>query len=736
MNRLSHALLLTLGALLPGAQPAQSQHARAPGVDYANVHAQCDSTILLPEPAGHHQVGTVTYHWVDTARMETLSPDPHDQRQVMATVFYPGVRAWDGPAAEYVPELDLLRQGFRTDSRELPKRIADEMASRACVATFSFPAIPVDSSEEHYPIAVFSPGGNMSRHWHTALAQELASEGWVVAVLSHAYSGMDVFPAGGFIMSSDYWNAPEDATPADRARLDDEQAQMLAGDASFTLDRLAELASGETSGLLSRRLDLERIAIIGHSRGGSTVGRACATDRRFGACVVYDNIGADREVRSGLPSPQLTIRQPWPEARAATLAGYLTRNAEVSYDVVIEGAGHMSFSDLPFVEPERTGASIDAARAHRIVSDVTLAFLDAHVRGGGDPGEVARAVARYPEAALEMFGRSADGGGERIPSVRSATPDADAAQRFAQGRRLADSLGTDAYILMVDGEVVDAYGDVAHEYRLHSVRKSLLGTLYGVALARGAVDTTRTLAEIGIDDDTPLTAAERQARIVDLLASRSGVFLPATHENEGFDDVRPGRGSRAPGEAWFYSNWDFNAAGTAYQIMAGESLHRAFARDIGEAIGMRDFTVEDGAWRYGSRSRHPAYVFRMSARDLARFGQLLLQEGRWEGRQVVPAAWIERVTAWRSQATRPDGEVMPGVGYGLSWWLSPPEEHGVELGEGAFSASGTGGQLLVVAPKLNLVFVHRNDTDVPSDAYRSINVPEAYDILRALLGAR
>lgn len=302
----------------------------------------------------------------------------------------------------------------------------------------------------------------------------------------------------------------------------------------------------------------------------------------------------------------------------------------------------------------------------------------------------------------------------------------------------AGEIGTDAYILMIDGEVIDSYGDLDAPYRLHSVRKSLLGLLYGIAEARGEADLDATLGELGISDYSPLSRTEASARVIDLLASRSGVHRSAVHENAGFDAVRPPPGSHGPGEHWFYSNWDFNAAGTAYQIQNGRSICRDLNDRIAEPLGLADFTTADCAWRYSPRSRHPAYVFRMSARDLARIGELMANGGRWNGEQLVPASWIERSIAPRSQVTRPDGIEMPGVAYGLMWWTrwpGTPFYETVDLGEGAFAASGTGTQLLLVAPERGLVFVHRNDTDVPSSEYRSIDDDQIARLLALALEA-
>lgn len=518
---------------------------------------------------------------------------------------------------------------------------------------------------------------------------------------------------------------------------------MLAADAIFTLDRLIELTRRDPHGRFTGRLDTTRVAIIGHSRGGSTVGRACSADERFDACVIFDNIGPEPESETGLRKPQLTIRQPWPEDRAGRLLDFLGRNTTVAFDAVIDGTTHMSFTDLPLIDPAGHDADISPERAHAIVSALTLGFLERYALEG--PGRGDGGLPDFPEVTLRAFGQ-----------VRPTTPREEAAldlprrnpvrvgispARVEAAHALADSLGTAAYMLVIDGHVVDRFGDPTHEYRLHSVRKSLLGALFGaITTDDGApIDTALTIGALHIDDYAGLTPGEGSATLADLLSSRSGVYLPATHENTGWDDVRPGRGSHAPGEQWFYSNWDFNAAGTAFQLLSGESVFRAFEREIARPIGMVDFDASDGAWRYSSRSWHPAYVFRMSTRDLARFGMLMANEGSWHGRQILPASWVRAITRPRSDAVRPDGSPMRGVGYGMTWWTR--DEPATRLmygavGEDVFVASGTGQQILLVAPDRNLVFVHRTDTDLPDREYRSVSTIDAGCILKMLLDER
>jgi CubicO group peptidase (beta-lactamase class C family) len=243
------------------------------------------------------------------------------------------------------------------------------------------------------------------------------------------------------------------------------------------------------------------------------------------------------------------------------------------------------------------------------------------------------------------------------------------------------------------------------------VRKSLLGSLIGIEVARQHLGLDATLEQLGIDDDPPLTPTERSARIVDLLRARSGVYHASAYEPQSMQTSRPARGSAKPGERWFYNNWDFNALGTIYERVAGKSLFDAFATEIAEPIGMQDYRPSDGAYVRETISRHAAYTFRMSARDLARYLLLYMRGGRWGDRQLVPRAWVDTTTHGGSNA----GEAGA---YGMLWWIARdgkllPE---VSLDSGTFAARGNGPHYAIAIPSRKLIIVHLADTDTPSPA--------------------
>lgn len=277
-------------------------------------------------------------------------------------------------------------------------------------------------------------------------------------------------------------------------------------------------------------------------------------------------------------------------------------------------------------------------------------------------------------------------------------------------RLAADEVRSASVMAVYRGNVLVAWGDVDRKLELHSVRKSLYSALWGIADAKGLADLDTTLADLGIDDLQGLTPKEKSARIVDLLRARSGVYHPAAYAAADDEAERPDRGSYSPGEHFYYNNWDFNVAGVLLEHVTGKSLGVLFDEWIGKPIGMQDYEPSDVfEVLEPGQSRWPALTIRMSTRDLARFGQLWIDRGAWNGRQVIPADWVERASA-------PASEYGEGRGYGMMWWTYAPgsiskDDYPVLSGCEIIMARGTGGQAIFVIPELELMVVHRGDTD-------------------------
>ncbi|WP_420346078.1 serine hydrolase domain-containing protein [Pelagibius sp.] len=272
----------------------------------------------------------------------------------------------------------------------------------------------------------------------------------------------------------------------------------------------------------------------------------------------------------------------------------------------------------------------------------------------------------------------------------------------------ADGLGSDVLLIVTDGTAVAALGDLETPRPLHSIRKALLSALVGRHLGAGerSIDLAANLADLGIDDaPAPLTPLQRQATVLHLLQSTSGINHAAAAE-EGLvaeKKRRLGEGENLPGTIWAYNNWDTNALTTVFEMRTGLPVAEAFEAGLAAPLGLRDHAA--GAVSYVAApdlSRHRAAMFRMSARDLARFGMLYLQRGELDGRRILPAGWVDRITADYSRTG------MSGLrhGHGYLWWVPAPDSG---LPPGTFWAWGLGQQALLVVPAWRSVIVHQAD---------------------------
>ncbi len=355
---------------------------------------QAGDEIDLPSPTGPFTVGTFTHEWRDSTRADDFLPE-REHLAAAFTVWYPAEPdAAEGQRAAYDPLHDALIAALQAH-RDLAVW-ASRLAPVGRLASHSVEGVPISTQRERYPVVLVSPGGNVSRRAHTALCEDLASHGYVVCAISHPYSSLDLI-AGELHASHARWESIDGDDEAAR-RADDALSDHLATDASRALDRLTELAS--TPGHpLSDRIDASRVSILGHSRGGSTVGRACSQDARFRAAVVLDNIGPEREYEQGLDPPHLAIRtdeaRRWDSSRIDRLRDYLSRNRTAGYEAVIRGAVHMSFTDIPFAAPQSTHGTLATERVHELTCMLVRTFLARHI--GQDKGAQLKEVADAAE---------------------------------------------------------------------------------------------------------------------------------------------------------------------------------------------------------------------------------------------------------------------------------------------------------------------------------------------------
>ncbi|NUT10612.1 MAG: alpha/beta hydrolase, partial [Nonomuraea sp.] len=235
-----------------------------------------DARIAIPRPTGPYEVGRDTLHLVDADRRDPWAPSAR-ARELMVSMYYPARTG--GSAAPYmtVDEARLLLQGRKLDKLFKPEQLAG-VHTNARVG-----AHPIRG---RHPLAVLSPGFTLNRATLTTLAEELASKGYVVALVDHAYESFGTTFPGGRTLTCVACEAVENA-PSEEAekKLMAKAALNRAADLSFVIDRLTHPARSAPAWKRWQMIDARRIGAAGHSLGGNAAASVMATDRRVRAGV-------------------------------------------------------------------------------------------------------------------------------------------------------------------------------------------------------------------------------------------------------------------------------------------------------------------------------------------------------------------------------------------------------------------------------------------------------------------
>ncbi|MGW0549985.1 alpha/beta hydrolase family protein [Streptomyces altiplanensis] len=345
---------------------------------------------VFPEPSGHFAVGTRVMQRTDPNRPETATADPHDRRTVVVQLWYPAQKSPAG--AQRAQYLGRTEHEARTVSDALaryaglPGFLVDGVPRAHTHSVFN---APVADKGGRFPVVLFSPGLGGVRTQNTAWAEELASNGYVVAALDHPYDSAAVVLANGRTINTKIVSTGDDDEDNKRAA---ETTEIRAADLSFVLTQLGRLDRGEIAGPLTGRLDTGRTAVTGHSLGGGAALQAARQDRRFDAVINLDGYPRDPNLRP-YHQPTLVLTQaitPDTDPRyIPRLTQVLKLSTATSYRLTIPGAAHLTFMDAPLYLPPVPSmvGSLDRTESPHVVTATTLAFLDTTLRH--KPGDLA-----------------------------------------------------------------------------------------------------------------------------------------------------------------------------------------------------------------------------------------------------------------------------------------------------------------------------------------------------------
>ncbi|MEC0245407.1 dienelactone hydrolase [Paenibacillus chitinolyticus] len=380
----------------------------------------------LPEPTGQFKVGTQTFHFVDTNRQEIFDKTRDGKRELMVQVWYPA-QAGTGKYAPFIPDTRILR--YMASDYGLPGFTLQHLKY---VSGHAYSGAGVSSAQTSYPLILANPGNASSRFLHTSQAENLASHGYIVAVIDHTYNTFATqFPDGRVTTSTtnDLFSPDHDYRTERGNR--DKLGKVLTDDVAFALDQFELIQSGQISSHLKGRIDLGHVGVFGHSIGGATAYDA-SYDPRIAVGIDLDGGLYRLRDREGLRKPFLFMNSEseferlkmvmdnhaYTEAELQRMGNTREWEDQVTEDkklelermretvasggqiLYIDNTEHLNFTDIQFLSPifKLLGITgkIAPERANSVINAYMLDFFDMYLKNQG--GHLMKGEdSRFPE---------------------------------------------------------------------------------------------------------------------------------------------------------------------------------------------------------------------------------------------------------------------------------------------------------------------------------------------------
>ncbi|WP_406194163.1 alpha/beta hydrolase [Kitasatospora sp. NBC_01560] len=387
-RRISAVAVLALAALVAGTGSGSAATATPSAIpvathvfDAAPATATATATATtptpsfrgtLPAPTGPYAAGEDVIHLTDASRPDPWVP-ASGPRRLTVTMVYPAVPGTGTPA----PYMTLAEAAGSLQRRKMPASSGITPQSLSGVTTHAFDGARPQRGK--HPLVVLSPAYEDPRTVLTSLATDLASHGYVVALVGHTYEDSGETLANG--------ETPPCAICDDPALDFDALAASRALDVSFVIDRLTH---GNTAWPLAHLIDKHEIGMAGHSIGGAAAAATMIADPRVRAGVNMDGTFHPAPMPGQIDRPFLMLgaaaNHPagghdttWGQTWAA-LGGYRKW-------LTVAGADHFSFADLDLLLEEAgfPSPALSPERGVVITREYVTAFFDRTLKGIHSP---------------------------------------------------------------------------------------------------------------------------------------------------------------------------------------------------------------------------------------------------------------------------------------------------------------------------------------------------------------
>jgi len=386
----------------------------------------------FPEVTGNYQLGVREVRVVDDARVEPNTADPNDRRELLLRITYPADAAGDasGFSVATVPNVGLAALATLLPLKE---RLIHPALKWGRVPTHQRVDAPVSRDRAAFPVLLFSHGHGGIPEQNTALVEELASHGYIVVAINHAYASALYEYADGLgvmtAMPARVDAVADEITPEIRATVRELNAarsstsnvadmvtserkvvaliprtskvyedvhREVSDDQRFAIGYLESLQSVDP--ILKGRLDTTRVGVLGMSMGGTASLITCSLDARCKAGINLDGFNSATLDIPPLTTPFMVMNNS--QSQSGLIA--VTSAQASAYHLQIEDSRHYNFTDVALAAPKLRQLGIlgriDGARMNRIVNDYALAFFDHHLMNATT--SPSSSTSRYPEVVF------------------------------------------------------------------------------------------------------------------------------------------------------------------------------------------------------------------------------------------------------------------------------------------------------------------------------------------------
>ncbi|KAI9041143.1 PAF acetylhydrolase family protein [Aspergillus affinis] len=354
------------------------------------------SAVVIPSPPGPYDVFYNTASMVDHTRIDPFDPN-HGPRKVMTSIFAPTHCRVDLEKRDYLPAATSKYYSDLYSTYGFPNGSLRSIYFQSCPESPRGRHIP-------FPVVIFSPALGTTRLFYNAIAQSVASAGYIVVSIDHPYDTEFLeFPDGSVVTAANISDAQIPLDVDTRAR-----------DVMFVLDQLSTKVGVASllPGVRSAGLRTRRVAMYGHSLGGAATAEAIRLDRRIVAGANLDGSMFGPVVQEGLRGSFLLFgHENKTQTTDPSWAEFWSNLRDWRLELELAQAQHYTFSDLPYLfkllglpvqnipAMQKRIGTLDGLRAFEIVHQTVISFLGFGLRQTSmDP--IREAISQYSEISV------------------------------------------------------------------------------------------------------------------------------------------------------------------------------------------------------------------------------------------------------------------------------------------------------------------------------------------------